>query len=159
VSDLESLGKLRPRDFGALLRDDLYEVADAPDYAGGDIASLGLSVNHLLNRQWALNARYAWTDSENADDAALAVPYQPKHALALGATWIEPSGWYLAGRLTWRDQRYADEANSLKLDSGWTGDMDVFKESRDKRWLFRFSANNLFGELPEQYTAEVNYRF
>jgi tetratricopeptide (TPR) repeat protein len=159
LSDLESLGKLRPRDFGSLMRDDLYEVADTPDYAGGDIASLGFSINHLLNRQWALNARYAWTDSENADDAALAVPYQPKHALALGATWIEPSGWYLAGRMTWRDQRYADEANSLKLDSGWTGDMDVFKESRDKRWLFRFSANNLFGELPEQYTAEVNYRF
>lgn len=159
VSDLESLGKLRPRDFGSLMRDDLYEVADTPDYAGGDIASLGFSVNHLLNRQWALNARYAWTDSENSDVAALAVPYLPKHALALGATWIQPSGWYIAGRMAWRDQRYADETNSLKLDAGWTGDMDVFKESRDKRWLFRFSVNNLFGDLPEQYTAEVNYRF
>ncbi len=159
VSDLESLGKLRPRDFGALMRDDLYEVADTPDYAGGDIASLGFGINHLLNRHWALNARYAWTDSENSADAALDVPYLPKHALALGATWIAESGWYVAGRLAWRDQRYADEANTSRLDSGWTGDLDIFKESRDKHWLFRFSANNLFGDLAEQYTAEVNYRF
>jgi Flp pilus assembly protein TadD len=159
VSDLESLGKLRPRDFGSLMRDDLYEVADAPDYAGGDIASLGLSVNHLLNRQWALGARYVGTDSENSSDASLAVPYLAKHAVALGATWIGASGWYVAGRLAWRDKRYRDEANSQRLDAGWSGDLDIFKESRDKRWLFRASANNLFGDAPEQITLEANYRF
>jgi outer membrane receptor protein involved in Fe transport len=159
VSDLENLGKLRPRDFGSLMRDDLYEVADTPDYAGGDIATVGLSVNHLLNRNWALNARYVWTDSENSADSSLDVPYLPRHALALGATWVHESGWYVAGRVAWRDHRYQDEANSMRLDSGWSGDIDVFRESRDKRWLFRFSANNLFGDAPEQLTVEANYRF
>jgi tetratricopeptide (TPR) repeat protein len=159
VSDLEGLGKLRPRDFGALMRDDLYEVADTPDYAGGDIASLGVSLNHRLNRNWALNARYVWTDSENSQDDSLDIPYLPRHAVSLGATWIDERGWYVAGRLAWRAKRYEDEANSLRLDSGWAGDLDVFRESRDKRWLLRFSANNLFGDAPEQLTAEINYRF
>lgn len=159
VSDLESLAKLRPRDFGTLMRDDLYEVADTPDYAGGDITTAGFSVNHLLTRNWALNARYAWTDSRNSTDHALAVPYLPEHAAAVGVAWIDESGWYVAGRLAWRDARYQDEANSLRLDSGWSGDLDIFKESRDKRWLFRFSANNLFGDAPAQLTAEANHRF
>jgi Tfp pilus assembly protein PilF len=159
VTDLESLGKLRPRDFGALMRDDLYEVADTPDYAGGDIATLGVSLNHMLNRNWALNARYVWTDSENSEDDSLDIPYLPRHALALGATWIDERGWYVAGRLAWRAKRFQDEANSLRLDAGWAGDLDVFRESRDKRWLLRFSANNLFGDAPEQLTAEINYRF
>jgi tetratricopeptide (TPR) repeat protein len=159
VSDLESLGKLRPRDFGSLMRDDLYEVADTPDYAGGKIASVGLGLNRLLSREWALNLRYVWTDSENRADKSLDVPYLPKQAFAVGATWIQESGWYVAGRLAWRDARYQDEANTLRLDSGWSGDIDVFKESRDKRWMFRFSANNLFGDAPEQVTAEINYRF
>lgn len=159
VSDLESLGKLRPRDLGSLMRDDLYEVADTPAYSGGDVASLGVSVNHLLNRNWALNARYVWTDSENSLDKTLDIPYLPRNALAVGATWIAESGWYVAGRLAWRDARFQDEANSLRLDSGWSGDIDLFKESRDKRWLFRASANNLFGDAPEQFTLEVNYRF
>ncbi len=159
VENLESLGKLRPRDMGSLMRDDLHEFFTPPDYAGGKVNSLGLSVNHILNREWAVNGRYTLTESRHQDDGDLDVPYLPRHAAALGATWVRPDGWYLAGRLTYRGKRYADELNNARLDADWTGDLDVFKESRDKNWLLRFSANNLFGDPDPQYTAELNYRF
>jgi len=160
VSDLESLSKLRPRDYGQLMRDDQYEFIDTPDYAGGVIRSAGFSVNHMLSKEWAAIARYVLTDSRNATDSSLMVPYLPRHTLAVGATWINPNGWYLAGLLTHRSHRYADEANTASLGAGISGDLDVFRESRDKRWLLRFSANDLFDRNQDsQYTAELNYRF
>jgi tetratricopeptide (TPR) repeat protein len=160
VSELESLGKLRPRDYGQLMRDDQYEFVDTPDYAGGVIRSAGFAVNRLLTPEWAAIARYVLTDSRNAMDSSLMVPYLPRHTLAVGATWINPNGWYLAGLLTHRSHRYADEANTASLGAGISGDLDVFRESRDKRWLLRFSANDLFDRNQDsQYTAELNYRF
>jgi len=160
VSELESLGKLRPRDYGQLMRDDPYEFVDTPDYAGGVIRSAGFAVNRMLTAEWATIARYVLTDSRNATDSSLMVPYLPRHTLSVGATWINPNGWYLAGLLTHRSHRYADEANTDSLGAGISGDLDVFRESRDKRWLLRFSANDLFDrERDSQYTAELNYRF
>jgi hypothetical protein len=160
VGELESLAKLRPRDYGQLMRDDLYEFVDAPDYAGGTIRQAGIAVNHMLNREWGLMGRYVHTDSENMADANLEVPFLARHTVSLGATWIRPDGWYLAGRLVHRDDRYADEANTVKLKAGLSGDLDVFWQSSDKHWLLRFSANDLFNEARDsQYTAEMNYRF
>lgn len=160
VGDLESLAKLRPRDYGQLMRDDLYEFTDAPDYAGGTIRQAGFAVNHMLSREWAVTGRYVYTDSENMADASLTVPYLARHTAALGATWIRPDGWYLAGRLAYRGKRYADEANSVPLSAGLSGDLDVFWQSSDKRWLLRVSGNDLFNENRDsQYTAELNYRF
>jgi len=160
VSDLESLGKLRPRDYGQLMRDDLYEFVDAPDYAGGAVRTAGVTVNRMLGREWGLMARYRFTDSRNSTDSGLDIPYLPRHTAALGATWVNADGWYVAGLLAYRSGRFADEANTDKLKAGFSGDLDVFRESRDKRWLLRFSANDLFDEYHEsQYTAELNYRF
>lgn len=160
VADLESLGKLRPRDYGQLMRDDLYEFVDTPDYAGGTVRQAGLAVNHMLTRAWSLSGRYVYTDSENMDDGSLAVPWLARHTVAVGATWIDPSGWYVAGRLAHRSSRYADEANTVKLSAGISGDLDVFWQSSDKHWLLRFSANDLVNEARDsQYTAELNYRF
>jgi len=160
VSELESLGKLRPRDYGQLMRDDLYEFVDTPDYAGGTIRNAGFAVNHMLSKEWAVIARYAYTDSRNATDSSLDIPYLPRHTVAVGATWVQPNGWYTAGLLTHRSRRYSDEANTSPLDAGLSGDLDIFRESRDKHWLLRFSANDLFDQNRDtQYTAELNYRF
>jgi len=160
VAELESLGKLRPRDYGQLMRDDLYEFVDTPDYAGGTVRQAGIAVNHMLTRAWSLSGRYVYTDSENMDDSSLAVPWLARHTVAVGATWIAPSGWYVAGRLAHRGRRYADEANTVQLSAGLSGDLDVFWQSSDKHWLLRFSANDLFNEARDsQYTAELNYRF
>ena len=160
VSDLESLGKLRPRDYGQLMREDSYEFVDTPDYAGGTIRQAGFTVNHMLGREWGLMGQYLYTDSENMTDHSLEVPYLARHSVSIGATWIRPDGWYLAGRLTHRGKRYSDELNTKALSAGVSGDLDLFWESRDKHWLMRFSANDLFDENRDsQYTAELNYRF
>lgn len=160
VSELESLSKLRPRDYGQLMREDLYEFVDTPDYAGATIRQAGLAVNRMLGQEWGLMARYLYTDADNSQGTSFAVPYLPRHAVALGATWIRPDGWYLAGRLVHRSRRYADEARLSELSAGVSGDLDVFWQSSDKRWLLRFSANDLFDEnLDSQYTVEANYRF
>lgn len=160
VGELESLGKLRPRDYGQLMREDLFEAVDAPSYEGATIRQAGLAVNHMLNRQWGLMARYQYSDAEHRWGGGYAVPYLPRHGAALGATWIRPDGWYVAGRLAYRSARYADEGMVDKLSAGLSADLDVFWQSRDKHWLLRFSANDLFDENRDsQYTAEVNYRF
>ncbi len=158
VGELESLNKLRPRDYGQLLRDDLYEFVDAPDYAGGLIKSLGMGINRVLGREWGVMGRYLYTVSENRTDANLAVPWLPRHTLALGATWINPRGWYVAGLLAWRSERFQDEANNVGLDAGVSGDLDIFWESSDKHWLVRFSGNDLL-DNNSQLTTELNYRF
>ncbi|NCS65623.1 MAG: hypothetical protein COS39_01320 [Hydrogenophilales bacterium CG03_land_8_20_14_0_80_62_28] len=160
VSELESLGKLRPRDYGALMRGDLYEFVDTPDYAGGTIQSAGIAVNRMLNSEWAAIARYIYTDSHNSTDTALAIPYLPRHTVAVGATWVNPNGWYVAGLLTHRSRRYQGEANTLPLNAGFGGALDIFRESRDKHWLARFSSNDMFDRnRATQYTMELNYRF
>lgn len=160
VSDLESLGKLRPRDYGQLMRDDLYEFIDAPDYAGGTIKTAGITLNRMLGKEWGVMGRYQYTDSRNSANASWDVPFLPRHTLAVGATWVHPSGWYVAGLLAHRSGRYSDEANTQPLKADFSGDLDIFRESRDKHWLLRFSANDLFDkDSSSQYTAEINYRF
>ncbi|MFA5082681.1 MAG: TonB-dependent receptor, partial [Hydrogenophilaceae bacterium] len=160
ITELEGLDKLRPRDYGQLMREDLYEFFDVPDYEGGTVRQAGLAVNHMLGREWGVMARYQYTKSKSLLYSGWQVPYLARHTAAVGATWIRPNGWYLAGRLVYRSKRYADEANTQELSAGFSGDLDVFWQSPDKHWLLRFSANDLFDEnLDSQYTAELNYRF
>lgn len=71
--------------------------------------------------------RYVYTDSRNSTDSSLDIPYLPRHTLAIGATWVNPNGWYLAGLLTHRGRRYADEANITPLDADLSGDLDIFR--------------------------------
>jgi tetratricopeptide (TPR) repeat protein len=160
VSELESLGKLRPRDYGSLMREDVYDFISTPSYAGGNVISAGAAINRMLGKQWGLLGRYTWMDSENRDNADWRIPRLPRHTVSAGATWIAPSGWYVAGLLTWRDDRFFDEANTLPLAANLTGNLDVFWESRAKHWLFRLSADQMFDRnAATQYTAEMNYRF
>ncbi|NTV95961.1 MAG: tetratricopeptide repeat protein [Thiobacillus sp.] len=160
ISDLASLGKLRPRDYGQLMREDLYEPVDVPAYEGAIVRQAGVTLNHMLGREWGLMARYVYSDADNSQGAGYVVPYLPRHSAAVGATWIRPDGWYVAGRLAYRSSRYADDQKLSELSAGFSGDLDIFWQSSDKHWLWRFSANDLFDEnLDSQYTAEVNYRF
>lgn len=162
VNDLESLGKLRPRRFGSLANDDLLEFSNTPEYGGGRISTLGLTVNHLLTEQWGLFGRYLARRSENTGPTygGNAVPYLPARTLALGATWVDPGGWYFISRMVHRSLRYSDEANTNRLEPGWSGAFDLFWQSRDKQWLLRLSADDTFDRnKTPQYTAEVNLRF
>ena len=160
VSELESLSKLRPRDYGSLMRDDSYEFINTPDYAGGSVRSAGGAINRMLGQEWGILGRYNWIDSENINNPAWEIPKLPRHTVSAGATWINPQGWYVAGLLTWRSRRYADEANTVLLTANLSGNLDIFWESRAKHWLLRMSADQMFDKNKStQYTAELNYRF
>lgn len=162
VNELESLGKLRPRDLASLMRSDLLEFINTPDYAGGRIDSAGGALNHLLTEHWALIGRYSYADSRNTGLSypGLEVPYIARHTLAGGATWAHPRGWYFTGLLLYRSARFADEANERPLQPGWNASFDLFRESRDKHWMLRFAIDDLLDRnLNPQYTLDINYRF
>lgn len=162
VSDLETLNRLTSRDLGALARDDMLEFNLSPDYEAGRIRTAGATVNHLLNRNWGIFGRYLHTSSENTGTAFAGnkLPYLPRQAVALGATWIDPSGWYFISRLVHRSARFKDEANIQALNAGWNGAFDLYWQPRDKRWLFRVSADDAFDRNKStQYTAEITIRF
>jgi tetratricopeptide (TPR) repeat protein len=162
INELESLSRLRPRLLGNFQRYDIYEFISTPEYEAGDFAILELGVNQLLNRRWSVFARYVNSSSENTGALypGLDIPYVPEHALDVGATWVHPNGITLTTRLTWRDERYADVANERPLDSGWNGDIGLYWQSRDKRWLLRASAHEILDpSRATQYVLEANYRF
>jgi len=162
LNELESLAKLRPRRLGSLASDDMLEFVNTPEYDEGKIRSAGVSINHLLTDKWGLFSRYVATSSENTGTtfSGNRVPYLPRHIFALGATWVDPSGWYFISRMVYRSIRYKDEANLVPLDSGWSGAFDLFWQSKDRHWLLRVSADNAFDKNnPTQYTAEINFRF
>lgn len=161
LNDIESLEKLRTRDLGSLHKKDLYEFVLTPDFAAGEVRGAGLWIDHILTSEWGLYAKYQYSDSENRGTAFAGnqLPLVPKHALALGATWVQPSGWYFASRLVWRDDRFADEANLAPLNAEWTGAFDLYKESADKRWLLRISADDIGSSYRDaMVTVEASLR-
>jgi len=162
ISELESLGKLRSRDMGALTRDDPLEFVNTPEYEAGEINSAGIAANHLLSGQWGLFASYTYNDAKNTGDAFKGneLPYLPQHTTAAGATWTHPAGWYFVSRLTYRSDRYTNESNTVKRTADLTGAADLYWQSAKKEWLFRFSIDDAFSDnTGTQYTAEVNFRY
>lgn len=162
VSELDDLVKLRQRDLGSLLRGDLLEFVNIPEYEGGDIVNLGLAINHRLGSGLGLLGRYEFTDSENNGtvNKGKLVPFLPEHAAALGATWASPDGWYFVTRFVYRTERFSDAANLTPLIASWDGAVDLYKESADKRWLLRFSVDDMADKNQHtQYTAELSARF
>jgi tetratricopeptide (TPR) repeat protein len=162
IDELESLRKLRPRGISSLANDDMLEFSNTPEWDGGRVTSGGVALNHLLSEQWGLFGRYVHTSSRNTGPlfAGNDVPYLPRHMVAAGLTWSDPGGWYFISRLVHRSERYRDEANLMPLQAGWNGACDLFWQSRDKRWLFRVSADDAFDEnTSTQYTAEVGIKF
>ena len=164
VEDDEKIRRLRDFDYGRVAAGDLYEFVSAPDFQGAHIRIAGAAVNGILTRTLSASARYENTVSRNtADDPALhgnAVPYLPRHALALGLTWVSPQRIYVSARGVYRTERFTDEKNLAPLDPGWTGNLDVFWESADKRVRVRVGVANAFrAAMPEQYNGNIVINF
>ncbi len=162
VNELESLGKLRQRDFMSLAQGDLLEFINTPNYESGKIRNAGVAFNHSPMVGWGVFGRYIYTSSENTGTTYKGkdVPYLPTHTGAVGATWVNPGGWYLVSRLVYRTERFTDEANTKPLNAGWNGAVDLYWESSKKNWLTRFSVDDMLDRDQDvQYTAEVNTRF
>ena len=162
VNELESLAKLRQRDFTSLAGGDLLEFVITPEFNSAEITKTEIGLNHLLANNWGLYGRFIYYDAENTSTAFKGnkVPFLPTRILALGASWVNNSGWHISTRFVYRSERFSDEPNQIRLQEGWDGAIDVYKESADKDWLIRLSIDDIFNKnLDEQVTAEINYRF
>ena len=132
--DTSNLERLRNQSFNALAS--LHDLEGSPQAAAGELRESGLSLNLLAMRQLSLFAGGTWARDENTGAAfpGKRLQYMPKRRYSLGGTWFSDARWSVAGVATYRGERFTDEANLLRLPAEWSGGVQAYWESRDKRW-------------------------
>jgi Flp pilus assembly protein TadD len=146
VSELDSLRARKPV-FGQPFDD----LEDTPVFGEGEVSSLGLAGNWLLNRDWSLAARYRYSSSRNtgsdvttgASFAGFSVPFIPRHFANASLYWQASQRWLVSLSATYRSNRFSDEGNLTALDAGWNFGLTGFWESEDKRWTVEAGLTNL----------------
>lgn len=145
-----------------------------PDFDAGRAESAGVSLNHMLTRDFSLTARYVNTrnratiylrdDTGNiissTDDAR--IPFVPRNLGAVGFTWVSPWRVYLSAQAVYRSERFTDRDNSpgARLRADTTGTAAVFWETRDKRFILGAGAGNIGSKAQkENYVVDARYRF
>lgn len=143
-ADVTNLNRLRQQNLANLGAPDQLEAT--PIFARGSASSGGFTVNHVLSRTVAGYVGYANTQSENtgASYPGKAIPYLPQHRATVGLTWAGDQRMLVSAQAVWRSERYADEANQIRLVAGWDATLKLHWESADKRWMVEGYAGNLF---------------
>jgi tetratricopeptide (TPR) repeat protein len=159
-ADVTNLDRLRNRAQTPPPKPDLLE--DTPIYGEGTARRTHVALEQRVGRNLGLRWHYIYTDSENTAPAlaGLRIPYLARHQANIGMTWAP--GWrsYLTVVGVYRTRRFADEANTVLLPSGWDAQVTLFKESYDKRWAVEiFGANLLKKEASDVFGVAVSYRF
>lgn len=159
----ENLGGLKERNMASLATDDMYEFVSPPDFEEGTAQSAGAAINMMLTSNWSAYLRYIYTDSRNTSIAMKdkKLPLLAENTVALGLTWVSPLRLYFISRVTYRGERFRDEANLEKVKSGTDINFDAFWETRDKHWLARVGYDNLLinNKTSAQYSMDVNFRY
>lgn len=158
--DTSNLERLRNRSFDAL--------ASADDFEGfavlsrGRLRESGLAVNALATRQLSLFAEGTWATSENTGEAHAGkrLAFLPRERYALGATFHSDARWNLAARWVRRGERFADEGNMQRLQAEWTGAVQAYWETRDKRLSLALIVVNIGAKAADEAVGiAVNLRF
>ena len=158
--DTSNLERLRNRSFTALAS--ALELEGFPQVARGELRESGLAANALATRQLSVFAEGAWATSENtgAAQAGKRLPFMPRQRYALGATWFSDARWNVAAKWVYRGERFADEANTLRLEAGWSGAVQAYWETRDKRWSLELVVVNIGSKVADEAVGlVVNLRF
>jgi outer membrane receptor protein involved in Fe transport len=103
-----------------------------------------------------------YTESENTASAfaGRVVPHLPRHTVNLGATWAPKWRTFVTAQAVYRSARFTDEKNLLRLSPGWDAQVNVYCETRDKRWAAEaYAANLLKKEAPDLFGIVLSYRF
>lgn len=157
--DTSNLERLRNRSFNALASLDALE--GFPDLSKGEIREGGLAVNALVTRQVSLFAEGAWAHGKNTGafpGAKLAL--LPSSRAALGGTFFSDARFSLAAKAIWRGARFRDEANAEKLDAEWSGSLQAYWETQDKRLSVEGIVSNLGAKSADtSYGVGVTLRF
>jgi len=144
--NLEDLERLRNRSRLTQQALDLWE--STPVFGSADVDSLGFAANRLLSDQLTGNLRYQYNRSRNTGLglAGKLVPWMPRQLLSAGANWLPLARWQLGSIITYRSQRYMDEANSQLLNAGWNLGLRSYWESADKKVSVEIIAENLHSD-------------
>ncbi len=111
-----------------------YEVT--PVFGKGELQHAHAAVDHVLSPRWSVLGHYTYTASRNTGAAfvGLLLPGFARHVLLGQTTWRHSARGFSLLRLTWRGQRYQDEANLIEKSPDWNLALATGWESSDRRW-------------------------
>ena len=158
--DASSLERLRNRSFNALASMEVLE--GFPSLSRGHITEHGMAMNWLALRAMSLFAEGTWARGRNTgDDFPGARPaFLPERRAALGTTWFPGARLSFAAKAIYRSERFADDANVARLAPEWSGALQAYFESPDKRWSVEAIATNLGAKsAKDAYGIALNFRF
>lgn len=158
--DATNLERLRNRSFTALAS--LESLEGFPSAARGDLTERGFTVNALATQRISVFAEGTWATSENtgAFFPGKLFPFLPRRRLALGATCFPARNWSLAAKAIHRTERFADEANAMRLAPEWSGALQGYWETSDKRWSVEVIVASIGAKsADESVGVALNYRF
>lgn len=143
---LEDLERLRNRSRLSPQALDFWEAT--PVFGAADVDTAGFALNRLLSHNLSGNLRYHYNRSRNtgAGFEGNQVPWLPRHLASVGANWLPAARWQLGASLTYRGQRYSDEANAQRLNGGWNLGLRSYWESLDKRLSVEVIVENLHAD-------------
>ena len=157
--DATNLERLRNRSFNALATLDRLE--GFPELSRGKLTEAGLSGNALITRQLALFAEGTWATSENTGaQPGKKLAFLPRRRLAVGGTFFSDQRWSLGAKAVHRGERFADEANAVRLRPEWSGAAQAYWESPAKHWSIELIVAGIGAKSADESVAiAVNYRF
>jgi tetratricopeptide (TPR) repeat protein len=150
--DLEQLQNLQNK-LDVFEPDAPYE--NEPHFARGEVDSIGLSFNHLLNQRHSLSVDLTYSDQQQTGvNRGLKIPYLANFKARLGSQWRLPQRWLLGANATYRSERYQDDLNSRYLGDGWNLGLLAHWESADKGINFEARVDNILSSDDAAQDAE-----
>jgi tetratricopeptide (TPR) repeat protein len=158
-ADLTNLDRLRNRAFRGLAS--LTEIEGFAELTAGWLRESGATFNMLATRQVSLFVEGIMASSENTGlQRGKKLQFLPKERYALGGTYFSDHRWFIAAKATWRGERFNDEANAERRPPEWSGFIQAYWESADKRWSLEGVLSNLGAKsAKESAGVAVTYRF
>lgn len=163
--NLQDLDRLRNRNRLSPQALDYWEAT--PEFAAAEVDGIGFAANRLLSAKLSANLRYHYNDSRNtsATFRGNKVPWLARHLFSVGADWLPVARWQLGATLTYRSERFADEANTQRLSGGWNLGLRSYWEDAGKHWSVEAIVDNLYSNKASTTTrspvfgVQALYRF
>jgi outer membrane receptor protein involved in Fe transport len=130
----DNVGTLAPPLLNAQTSLNTYE--ETPIFDRGTLTQASVGLNQLVGARWGLLGQYTYTHSRNTGAVyeGNLLPGFARHVLLGQATWRQTARSFALLRLTWRGERYADQANLNLREPGWSLALAQAWQSPDRHW-------------------------